>query len=73
MDDLLPWSEEMKSWFSAVCVPGTTTFLYRGMIERLRWSDIQKESRRGCGPPDASREFFDSLYLLFSSAAIWAR
>ncbi len=35
MDDLLPWSEEMKSWFSAVCVPGTTIFLYRGNIERL--------------------------------------
>ena len=34
VDDLL--SEEMKSWFSAVCVLGTTTFLYRGIIEQLR-------------------------------------
>ena len=30
VDDLLPWSEEMKSWFSAVRVLGTTAFLYRG-------------------------------------------
>ena len=36
IDDLLPWSEEMKSWFSAVLVPETTTFLYRGIIERLQ-------------------------------------
>ena len=36
VDDLLPWSEEMKSWFSAVWVLRTTTFLYRGIIERLR-------------------------------------
>ena len=35
VDDLLPWSEEMKSWFSAGGVPGTTAFLYRGIIERL--------------------------------------
>ena len=35
VDDLLPWSEKMKSWFSAVRVLGTTTFLYRGIIERL--------------------------------------
>ena len=34
VDDLLPWSEEMKSWFSAVRVLGTTAFLYRGIIER---------------------------------------
>ena len=26
VDDLLPWSEEMKSWFLAVWVLGTTTF-----------------------------------------------
>ena len=32
MDDLLPWSGEMKSWFSAVCVLGTTAFLYRGIM-----------------------------------------
>ena len=31
-DDLLPWSEEMKSWFSAVYVLGTTAFLYRGIM-----------------------------------------
>ena len=36
MDDLLPWSEEMKSCFSAVRVPGTTTFLCRGIIKRLQ-------------------------------------
>ena len=30
MDDLLPWSEEMKSWFSAVCVLGTTAFSVSG-------------------------------------------
>ena len=40
MDDLLPWSEEMKSWFSAVRVPETTTFLYRGIIERLRRNKV---------------------------------
>ena len=34
VDDLLPWSEEIKSWFSAVRVLGTTAFLYRGIIER---------------------------------------
>ena len=36
VDDLLPWSEEMKSWFSAVWALGITAFLYRGIIERLR-------------------------------------
>ena len=36
VDDLLPWSEEMKSWFSAVRVLGTTAFLYREIIERLQ-------------------------------------
>ena len=30
VDDLLPWSEEMKSWFSAVCVLGTTAFSVSG-------------------------------------------
>ena len=35
VDDLLPWLEEMKQWFSAVRVLGTTAFLYWGIIERL--------------------------------------
>ena len=30
VDDLLPWSEEMKSWFSAVCVLRTTAFSVSG-------------------------------------------
>lgn len=30
MDDLLPWSGEMKSWFSAVCVLRTTAFSVSG-------------------------------------------
>ena len=38
VDDLLPWSEEMKSWFSAVRVLGTTAFLYRGLLSGNRKS-----------------------------------
>ena len=30
IDDLRPWSEEMKPWFSAVCVLGTTAFSVSG-------------------------------------------
>ena len=32
MDDLLPWSEEMKWWFSAVCGPGTTASCTGGLL-----------------------------------------
>ena len=32
IDDLLPWSEEMRSWFSAVWMLGTAAFLYQGGV-----------------------------------------
>ena len=44
VDDLLPWSEEMRSWFSTVLVLRTTAFLYRGIIERLQIKDISQPS-----------------------------
>ena len=45
VDDLLPWSEEMKSWFSRCACWEPRLFLYRGMIERFPFFSKQNRNK----------------------------